>query len=84
MKKLILVLLATAALSLTGCNTQLIDLNYKLRNIQNFDTHRWYEINSWRDFADSDQIQVEIKGYGKVLFHANQIALIEDKCPFCE
>ena len=28
MKKLILVLLATAALSLTGCNKQLIDLNY--------------------------------------------------------
>ena len=84
MKKLILVLLATAALSLTGCNKQLIDLNYKFRKIHNFDTHRCYEIDSWRDFSDSDQIQVEIKGYGKVLFHANQIALIENNCPFCD
>lgn len=33
MKKLILVLLAIAALSLTGCNKQLIDLNYKYRKI---------------------------------------------------
>lgn len=84
MKKLILVLLATAALSLTGCNKQLIDLNYKFKKIHHFDSNRCYEINSWRDFSDSDQIQVEIKGYGKVLFHTNQIALIEDKCPFCE
>ena len=85
MKKLILVLLATAALSLTGCNKQLIDLSsYKFRKIHHFDSHRCYEIDSWRDFSDSDQIQVEIKGYGKVLFHTNQIALIEDKCPFCE
>ena len=84
MKKLILSLLATATLSLTGCNKQLIDLDYKYRKIHHFDSHRCYKINSWRDFSDSEQIQVEIKGYGKVLFYANQIALIEDKCPFCE
>ena len=82
MKKLILALLAT--LSLTACNKQLIDLNYNYKKVHHFDTHRCYEISSWRDYEDGDQIQVDIKGYGRVLFYANQIALIEDKCPFCE
>lgn len=81
MKKLILALLATV--SLTACNKQLIDLNYNYKKVHHFDTHQCYEINSWRDYEDGDQIQVDIKGYGKVLFHSNQIALIEDKCPFC-
>ena len=84
MNRLALALLSIVALSLTGCNKQVLDLNYKYKKVHNFDTHRCYEINSWRDYEDGDQIQVEIKGYGKVLFYANQIALIEDRCPFCE
>lgn len=84
MNRLALTLLSIAALSLTGCNKQVLDLNYKYKKVHNFDTHRCYEINSWRDYEDGDQIQVEIKGYDKVLFYANQIALIEDRCPFCE
>ena len=84
MNRLAIAILSIATLSLTGCNKQIIDLNYKYTKIHNFETRRCYEINSWRDYEDSDQIQVEINGYGKVLFYANQIALIENKCPFCE
>lgn len=84
MNKLALAILSVVALSLTGCNKQIIDLNYKYTKVHHFDTQRCYEITSWRDYEDGDQIQVEIKGYGKVLFYANQIALIEDRCPFCE
>ena len=79
MKKLILPLLAIATLSLTGCT----DLNYNYKKVHVFNDYHCYEIDSWRDCA-GDQIQVEIKGYGKVLFHANQIALIENNCPFCD
>lgn len=82
MKKITLALLAT--LSLTGCNRQLLDLNYNYKKVHVFNDYHCYEIDSWRDYSDGDQIQVEIKGYGKVLFHANQIALIEDNCPFCD
>lgn len=84
MKKIILALFAIAALALTGCNKQLVDLNLKFTKVHVFETHQCYEINSWRDYEDGDQIQVGIKGYGKVLFHSNQIALIEDNCPFCD
>lgn len=84
MNRIAIVILSIATLSLTGCNKQILDLNYKYKKVHNFDNHRCYEINCWRDYEDGEQIQVEIKGYGKVLFYANQIALIEDKCPFCE
>ena len=60
MNRLALTLLSIAALSLTGCNKQVLDLNYKYKKVHNFDTHRCYEINSWRDYEDGDQIQVEI------------------------
>ena len=78
MKKLTLALLAT--LSLRGCK----DLNYNYKKVHVFNDYHCYVIDSWRDYEDGDQIQVEIKGYGKVLFHTNQIALIEDNCPFCD
>ena len=84
MKKIILAILAVAALALTGCNKQIVDFNYKFKKVHVFETQQCYEINSWKDYSDGDQIQVGIKGYGKVLFHSNQIALIEDKCPFCD
>ena len=84
MKKIILTILAVATLVLTGCNKQIVDLNYKFKKVHVFETQQCYEINSWTDYEDGDQIQVGIKGYGKVLFHSNQIALIENKCPFCD
>ena len=82
MKKIILTILAVATLALTGCNKTVLDLTYKFKKVHVFETQQCYEINSWKDY-EGDQIQVSIKGYGKVLFHSNQIALIEDKCPFC-
>ena len=84
MKKLLLTLLVAATLSMAGCNKQIVDLNYKFAKVHVFETHHCYEIDSWTDYEDGDQIQVGIKGCGKVLFHSNQIALIENKCPFCE
>ena len=84
MNRLALALLSVATLYLTGCNKQILDLNYKYTKVHHFDTYHCYEISSWRDYEDGDQIQLEIKGYGKILFYANQIALIEDRCPFCE
>lgn len=80
MKKIILPLLAIATLSLTGCT----DLNCNYKKVHVFNDYHCYVIDGWREYSDRDQILVEIRGYGKVLFHANQIALIEDNCPFCD
>lgn len=76
-KKLALALLATV--SLTGCK----DLNYNYKKVHVFNDYHCYVIDGWR-YCGGDQIQVEIRGYGKVLFHTYQIALIEDNCPFCD
>lgn len=83
MKKFKALLLLPVVL-LTSCNKQLVDLglNYYSR-VHVFSVNKCYNINSWTDYSDGDQIQVDITGSGKVLFHSNQIALIEKDCPFC-
>ena len=48
-KKISLAILTVATLALTGCNKQLVDLNYKYKKVHVFETHQCYEINSWRD-----------------------------------
>lgn len=72
------------ALVVSACNYQAVDLNYKFTKVHVFATAQCYDISSWKDYENSDQIQVKIKGYGTCLFHSNQVVLIESKCPFCE
>ena len=82
MKKLKFLLLLPL-LMLSGCNKQLFDTNFKFTKVHVFQTNKCYEITSWTDYEDGDQIQVKIKDFGTCLFHSNQIVLIESKCPFC-
>lgn len=84
MKKLLLTLLLAATLTITGCNKQIVDFKLKFKKVHVFETHQCYEIDSWKDYENSDQIQVKISNHGTCLFHSNQIVLIEDKCPFCD
>ena len=67
-----------------GCNKQLIDLNYKFTKVHIIDEGKCYEIKTWRDYDDGEQIQINFKDYGTCLFHSNQIVLVEGKCPYCE
>ena len=84
MKKVLLGLIALSLVLLTGCNYQVVDLNWKFTKVHVFETGQCYEISSWKDYEDGDQIQVTIKNYGSCLFHSNQVVLIESKCPFCD
>ena len=85
MKKLFLIICLILTTILTaGCNRQVFDLNYKFTKVHVFETGKCYEIEKWRDYDSSDQIQVEIKNYGVCLFHSNQVVLVVDKCPFCD
>lgn len=62
MKKIIILLvLIFTILALVGCNRQVVDLNYKFdyAYISYGDgTVQKVEIKSWRDYEDSEQIQI--------------------------
>ena len=86
MKKFILSLMAVATLALTGCNRQFVDTTYNFKRVHIFDTGECYKISSWRDYEDSDQIQVKLSsGQTVLLGSAVHFALIDsDTCPFCK
>ena len=84
MKKLLLGLLLVFTLTLTGCNKQLIDWNYSYKKVHLYETGTCYEISSWRDYENGEQLQVHIKGKGKILISSMSCFLVEDKCPICD
>ena len=82
MKKKIAILLAAVLIlaSLSGCNRQVFDTTYKydraiiyLPNGEVIDGR----VQSWRDYENSDQIQVKIDGV-TYLVHSSNIVLIAE------
>lgn len=73
MKKSILAIIFGAVL-LTGCNRQLLDLNYDFRYavIEGVGT---IEISSWNDYENSDMIQVTGKDGTVYLTHSSNVIL---------
>lgn len=68
------------AMSLSGCNKQVVDLTYSyeraiisLPNGEIIDG----KVQSWTDYADGDQIQVKIDGV-TYLVHSSQVVLISE------
>ena len=63
---LIILILAVMviAMILSGCNRQMIDLNYNFNYaiINIFNGTVEGKVSSWRDFEDGDQLQVTIDG----------------------
>ena len=84
MKKVLLGLLLVFTLALTGCNKQLIDLNYRYNKVHIYETDTCYDISSWTDYEDGEQLQVHIKDKGKILISSTSCFLVEDKCPICD
>jgi len=70
--------------ALSGCNKQLIDFNLKFKRVHIFDTGECYEISSWTDYDDGDQVQVKLKTGETILLSAGvRFALVDkDVCPF--
>lgn len=77
-------LLLVSSLALTGCNKQLVDLNYRYNKVHIYETNTCYDISSWTDYEDGEQLQVHIKGKGKILISSTSCFLVEDKCPICD
>lgn len=78
-KKILGALLAiSTAVSLTGCNKQLVDTTYKfdyaIIKLTNDEIVEG-KVQSWTDFHDGDTVQVKIDGVS-YLVHASNITLI--------
>jgi hypothetical protein len=85
MKKLLTsVLLVLTLIGLTGCNKQIFDFNNSFKKVHLYETDCCYEINSWRDYEDGEQLQLDIKGKGRILVSSVNCFLVEDKCPICD
>ena len=84
MKKRIVLAIVTLLIvvSLTACNRQMIDttysFNYAYIYLQNGDVVEG-EISSWRDYDDSDQLQIKMKNGDVYLVHSCNCALIKRK-----
>ena len=82
MKKIVAIILAALmVLSLSGCNKQIIDLTYGFdKAIISLPNGKVVEgkVDSWNDYEDGDQIQVQIDGV-TYLVHSSNIALIKEK-----
>ena len=79
-----IVLVFFLIMTLCGCNYKVVDLKYNFKKVHVCETGKCYRIDNWRDYENSDQVQVKIEGYGTCVFHSNQIILVEDKCPVCD
>ena len=80
MKKIFIIIsMLIMILTMTGCNKQVVDLTYKydwaVLVLPNGSVIEG-EVDSWRDYADGDQIQVTIDGV-TYLTHATDVVLID-------
>ena len=81
MKKLISLLLAVpAAVMLSGCNKQMVDLTYSYEYaiiaLPNGEVVEG-KVSSWTDYEDGDQLQIKISG--KTYFvHSSNVVLISE------
>ena len=80
-KKLALIVSAIAfAMSLTGCNKQIVDRTYSYeRAIISLPNGEIVDgkVQSWTDYEDGDQIQVKIDGV-TYLVHSSKVVLISE------
>lgn len=84
MKKKIVIALVTllTVVSLAACNRQMIDttysFNYAYIYLQNGEVIEG-EISSWRDYENSDQLQIKMKSGDVYLVHSCNCTLVKHK-----
>ena len=81
MKKVIFVILAIVmAVVLSGCNKQIVDLNYKFDKVYiRLPNGQCVEgrLDSWLDFEEVDQIQVKVNGK-TYLTHISNVVMVNE------
>ena len=81
MRKVIFVILAIVmAVVLSGCNKQIVDLNYKFDKVYiRLPNGQCVEgrLDSWLDFEEGDQIQVKVNGK-TYLTHISNVVMVNE------
>jgi hypothetical protein len=74
MKKYIITIFISACIMLSGCNRTLVDTTwaYKYADIQGVGT---VEVASWRDYENSDMIQISATDGNTYLTHSVNVVL---------
>ena len=72
-----IVIIGLVAILLTGCNRQIIDANYtfKYAEIKMAGYNELIEISSWRDYDESDIIQITSTDGKVYLTHSSNVIL---------
>lgn len=73
MKKYIVIFLLST-FALTGCNEQIIDTNYTFKRAY-IEGVGEIEVSTWRDYENSDQIQITGKDGITYLTHSSKVIL---------
>lgn len=73
MKKYIIIFLLSTFV-LTGCNEQIIDTNYTFKRAY-IEGVGEIEVSTWRDYDNSDQIQITGKDGVTYLTHSSRVIL---------
>lgn len=76
MKKYIIIFLLST-FALTGCNEQIIDTNYTFKRAY-IEGVGEIEVSTWRDYDDSDQIQITGKDGVTYLTHSSKVILFSE------
>lgn len=84
MKKiLLLTIMIMCCLAFTGCNKQIIDLNYKFTNAYVKIGEDWVDLNisTWTDYEDGEQIQLRLADGTVLIVHSANCILYKGKLP---
>lgn len=76
MKKLVAIILLSTAI-LTGCNEQIIDTHYTFKRAY-IEGVGEVEIDTWRDYDNSDQLQITGKDGVTYLTHASRVIMFSE------
>ena len=86
MKKKIVAIMAAVLMTatcLTGCNKQIIDLNYEFDKayVKIGDDWQTVELKRWMDYEDGDQLQLTLKDGTVLLVHSTNLILYKGTLP---
>lgn len=76
MKKLT-VMLGICVVLLSGCNKQILDLDYAYKEVYIIDTQETIKIKSWNDYENSDMIQFTDTNGRIYLTHSSNVILMK-------
>ena len=62
---------------LSGCNKQILDLDYNYKEVYIIDTQETIKIKSWNDYENSDMIQFTDTNGKVYLTHSSNVILMK-------